>query len=481
MAVKESKRKEKEAREILRLERAQARPGGRGYLLYLLLIVSVVYIADEVATQIGTQMQSVLAQAIFAPVYGPENAVARMSAWNALTYLGMGVAFLYKPLADHYGRKPFLVINTLGMGLGLLFMSLASNIPVYLLGALTTSLFTPHDMQVVYLMECAPAKHRAKLFFIIKAVATLGMMLIPLLRSIFMGAGIENWRFVILVPALIAFGAALFALIFIKETDIFVARRLEYLRRSEEEREQERQQKLREKNIEQAQGGFIPAMLFCLRSRQLRWLILSTGLLTSGMLMTMYYETTMAHGFALRLLEQGAALEQAKSAAAPFVTQALYLFPLGSAALQLVQGFMADKWGRKLTVAIMSVCSVAAFSLFFFGARLSWAPWLVGLLCGGAVGSYWAAGDISGSVMAAESTPTNLRSSVLTVRMLLSGVFTGAWMGGGILLVNTFGDASAGVVSIAFAVPGTIAGIVLLMLKARETKDTALETITGKE
>jgi len=163
------------------------------------------------------------------------------------------------------------------------------------------------------------------------------------------------------------------------------------------------------------------------------------------------------------------------------VTQALFLFPLSSAALQLVQGFMADKWGRKLTVSIMSVCSVAAFALFFFGARLGWSPWLVGLLCGGAIGSYWAAGDISGSVMCAESTPTNLRSSVLTVRMMASGVFTGAWMDAGILLVNTFGDASAGLVSVAFAVPGTVAGIALLMLKARETKDANLEAITGKE
>jgi ABC-type sulfate transport system permease component len=69
---------------------------------------------------------------------------------------------------------------------------------------------------------------------------------------------------------------------------------------------------------------------------------------------------------------------------------------------------------------------------------------------------------------------------VLTVRMMSSGVFTGLFMGAGILLVNAFGDASAGLVSIVFAVPGTVAGIVLLMLKARETKDTALESIPGE-
>lgn len=468
-------RKEKEAREILRLEKARARPRGPGYLYYLLLIISVVYIADEVASQIGTQMQSVLAQAIFAPVYGPENAVARMSAWGALTYLGMGAAFLFKPLADRYGRKPFLVINTLGMGAGLLFISVATNIPVYLLGALTIALFIPHDMQTVYIMECTPAKHRAKIYFVIKAIATLGMMLIPVLRGAFMGADITKWRLVFVVPMIIAIGAAIFSLIFARETDAFIAQRLEFLRRGDGEREKKGE------NVEQAQGGFIPAMKFSLSNRQMRWLIIGSGLLSFGMLMTMYYETTMTYGFAQRFLEQGMALEQAKASAAPFVTQALYLFPVGSAALQLVQGFMADKWGRKLTVAIMSVCCVAAFVLFFVGVRQGWSPWLVGLLCGGAIGGYWAAGDISGAVMCAESTPTNLRSSVLAVRILFSGLFTGACMGAGILLVNTFGDAYAGIISVVFAVPGTIAGIVLLLVKARETKDVVLETVTGKE
>jgi len=474
---KAAKRKEKEAREILRLEKAQARPRGPGYLFYLLLIISVVYIADEIASQIGTQMQSVLAQAIFAPVYGSDNAVARMSAWGALTYIGSGVAFLYKPLSDRYGRKPFLVINTLGMGVGLLFISVATNIPVYLLGALTVAFFIPHDMQAVYIMECAPARHRAKLYFIIKAIATLGMMLIPVLRNAFMGSDISNWRLVFVVPTLLAVGAAVFSLIFTRETDAFFIERLAYLRRSDEERERDK----REKSVEQAQGGFIPAIKYCFLNRQLRWLIIGSGLLSFGMLMTMYYETTMTYGFAQRFLEGGMALEQAKASAAPYVTQALYLFPEGSAALQLVQGFMADTWGRKLTVAIMSVCSVGAFLLFFIGARQSWNPYLVGLLCGGAIGGYWAAGDISGAIMCAESTPTNLRSSVLAVRPLASGIFQGVSMVGAILLVNAFGDACAGIVSIAFAVPGTIVGLLMIMLKSRETKNTVLETVTGKE
>ena len=47
----------------------------------------MVYICDEVASQIGTQMQSVIASQLFAPIMGEEFAVARMSALSTVTIL----------------------------------------------------------------------------------------------------------------------------------------------------------------------------------------------------------------------------------------------------------------------------------------------------------------------------------------------------------------------------------------------------------
>ena len=467
----------KETREIQRLEREQARPKRPGYLYYMLLIVSVVYIADEVSTQIGMQMQSVIAQAIFAPVFGAEMAVARMSALGTLALVGSGLALIYKPLSDRYGRKPFLVINTLGMGLGLIVIAAATNIPVYLTGAFVISLFIPHDMQAVYILETTPPRHRAKIFSVIKAVATLGVMLIPLLRNVFMGSDITRWRLVYAVPALVAAGAAAFALFMVRETDAFVVKRLEYLRMDPAQREAAQ----KEKSAEQAQGGVLSAAKFCLHHKQLRWLLLGGGFLMWGMLITMYYEATMTNGYAAQFLAQGMALEQAKAGAAPFVTQALFWFPIGSAALQLAQGFLADKWGRKPAVIAMGTCAMAAFTLFFIGARQNWNPWLVGLLCGAAIGSHWASGDIAGPLMCAESAPTNLRSSVLSVQPIMSGICSALAMGGGLVLVNLLGDAHAGLISLAVAVPGTLAGLAVIALKVRETRHVDLQAVTGRE
>ena len=139
-------------------------------------------------------------------------------------------------LSDRFGRKLFLVINTLGMGFGLLLIGITTNIPVYLIGTVVINFFTPHDMQAVYVLETAPAKHRAKLYSMVKAVATIGMMLIPLLRDTFMGDDTSGWRTVYLVCAAFAAVAALIALFLVRESDVFLDERIAYLRMSDTEK-----------------------------------------------------------------------------------------------------------------------------------------------------------------------------------------------------------------------------------------------------
>lgn len=142
---------EKNRKELERLDKQLAKPKGRGYFAYFMFVIAVIYMADEIASQIGIQMQTVIASQIFAPVFGADVAVARMSAFGTVATVGSVVAFIYKPLYDKFGRRIFLIINTLGMGLGLLFVSISANIPVYLIGAFIIQFFVPHDMQAVYI------------------------------------------------------------------------------------------------------------------------------------------------------------------------------------------------------------------------------------------------------------------------------------------------------------------------------------------
>ena len=465
---------EKKQREIAKWEKEKAKAKAPGYIVYFLLIICIVYIGDEVVTQMGGQMQSIIAAQLFAPVVGADFAVARLAALTGGISIASALAFLYKPLCDKYGRRPFLVLNTLGMGVGTVLISLATNIPMYAIGAAFTAFFTPHDMQAIYIQECAPPKHRASIYSVIKAIATLGMFMIPVLRSVFIpSTDLSGWRYVYLVPGLITVVAAIAAFFLIKESDAFVDTRLRQLRMTDEEIEAAKASK----SEAQAQGGLITSVKLVLRNKQLRWLILSYGFISWGMLVTSYYESTMTYGYAGQFLDAGMSIEEATAAAAAFVTKALMLFSLGSALFQFFPGFLADKLGRKKTAMIMSISVVTTFLLYYIGANNNWEPYVVGFFCGACIGSYWYTGDLM-ILMISESAPTNLRASVLAVQPLLSGIIYVVAMGGVMLLTNILGDAYIGISTVVTIIPGMLAGLIMMALRVRETKGVDMGAVT---
>ena len=467
---------EKKQREIAKWEKEKAKKKAPGYMAYFLLVICVVYIGDEVVTQIGGQMQSIIASQLFAPIVGADVAVARMSAISSITGIASALAFLYKPLCDKYGRRPFLVLNTLGMGLGAVLISLATNIPVYLIGAAFAAFFTPHDMQAIYIQECAPAKYRASIYSTIKAISTLGMLMIPVLRSIFIpGADLSGWRYVYLVPGLITVGAAVAAFFLIKESDAFVESRLRQLRMTDEEIAAAKAKK----DDSQAQGGLIKSIKLAFRNKQLRWLLLSYGFIMWGMIVTMYYETTLTQGYAKQFLVSGMDAEAAKTAATGLVTQALMLFSVGSAVFQFFPGFLADKLGRKKTAIIMSASVVACFLIYYFGANNGWNPYVVGFFCGACIGSYWYTGDLMG-LMTSESTPTNLRASMMAVQPMISGMIFSVAMFGVMILINVLGDAAIGICTLATVVPGMLIGLLMMIFKVKETNGIDMASVTAE-
>lgn len=362
------------------------------------------------------------------------------------------------------------------MGVGTILISLATNIPVYLIGAAFTAFFTPHDMQAIYIQECAPPKYRASIYSTIKAIATLGMFMIPVLRSIFIpGTDLSGWRYVYLVPGVITAAAAVAAFFLIKESDAFVDNRLRQLKMTDEEIAAAKAKK----SDAQAQGGLIKSLKLCFRNKQLRWLVISYGFIMWGMVVTMYYESTLTHGYAKQFLDQGMDMEAAKAAATTFVTQALMLFSVGSALFQFFPGFLADKLGRKKTAIIMSASVLGTFLLYFIGANGNWNPYIVGFFCGACIGSYWYTGDLMG-LMISESTPTNLRASMLAVQPMVSGTIFSVAMGGVMVLINIFGDASIGICTVATIVPGMLIGLIMMMFKVRETNGVDMGSVSAE-
>ena len=469
--------KRKNEKELARWEKEKAKPKNRYYLVYLVFIISLIYITDEVASQIGTLMKTEIANDLFSK-YG-ESSVGLLDILTMVVVPFQVLAIFYKPLADRFGRKTFLIINTFGMSLSLLLIFMSDSIIVYALGACIVQFFIPHDMQVVYIMESAPSKHRARIYSSIKFVANMGVMLIPLLRKLLMNNASE-WRNVYLVPAIIGITACSIAFFFARETDAFIDSRIKYLKMNAEERTKE---KLRE-NEENAQGGVIPALKFAFKHKQLRWLYIVGALANVGFVTTLNYQVILSYGYAENYVTNGLfnslGEEVMNAVSIGPVTDALFMFPVGCAFSQVIMGFISDSKGRKAAAITTVVNCLIAFIGFSIGAKLAWNPYLVGFLCGACIGSFYSTNDVI-IMMIGESAPTNLRSSIMSAEFVVVAAGVVISYGVSLPLITVFGNTVTGIVAFALTVPGFVAALIAMALKTRDTKGIDLDKVTGFE
>lgn len=455
-------------KEIDRRQRQLDKPRGRLYFPYLLLIISLVYITDEIASQIGTLMKTEIANDMLSHFGESSVGVLDILSMISVPFLALGI--LYKPLSDRFGRKPFLVINTFGMAVGLLIVYLSRSIPAYVAGACVIQFFVPHDMQAVYIMEASPDKHRAKIYSVVKCAAMLGVMVIPLLRRLLMQETAQ-WRRVYLIPAIVGLVTACAALLLAKETDAFNRARINYLRGNTAE------------NGTTAEGGILPALRFVWQHKQLRWLYIALACSETGYMLTVDYEVIMTYGYAGHFVRTGRFADLAsavESAGVGEVTAALFLFPVGCALGQLIPGFIADLRSRKAAALSASLASVVLLLGFMFGARGGAAPYIVGFLAGACIGSFWSNIDTV-MMMTGESAPTALRSSILAAANLATGVGIGLAYGITLPLLTWLGNSSAGFIILCAAVPGLIAAFLILLFKTHDTKGVDLSRIKGDE
>lgn len=469
---------QKREREIQKWEKEKAKPKKSYYFAYLVFIITLIYATDEIASQIGTLMKTEIANDLLAS-FGTRSGTF-LDILSILIVPFQAIGLLYRPLADRWGRKKFLVINTFGMSLAMLVIFLSKNLILYFAGACMVQFFIPHDMHVVYIMESSPRDHRGKVYSSIKFIANMSVMLVPVLRRMLMHSASE-WRMVYLIPALVGLVTSFIALMTARETDSFIESRLKYLRMTDEEREAEK----RLKDAQNAQGGLIPALKFAMQHKQLRWLYITSSIVNVGFIGTVNYQIIMTYGYAQHHIKAGlfetleAALEAVSIAD---VTTALFMFPVGCAVSQVIMGFISDIKGRKTAAIVTAVNCLIAFFTFTIGSSLNWNPYLVGFLCGASIGSYYSTNDVL-IMMIGESSPTNLRSSTMSAQFIVTAIgFAFSYIIGiGVPWITGLGNTIIGIVSLALLVPGFICAFFALMLKTHDTKGIDMDTVTGCE
>ncbi|MGI6315131.1 MAG: MFS transporter [Christensenellales bacterium] len=452
------KHKAREAKELKKWEKERQKPKLKGYGLYILFLMMLIQCIDNIATTINTQMQSAIAVGLF------QDRLSIMSLLSALSMPILILSIFYKALADRYGRKLLLCINTLGMGLGLLAVYLAGEIGniggavTYILASAVIYFFIANDTQVLFIMETSDPKKRATNFSVINAVGLLSVVLIPMMRKAFMGSDITRWNHVYIVPSIVGLVICLLCIFSCRESDVFLESRIAYLKMTDEERRVAKEEKDKAQKAKNAQGGVGAAFRYAFNTPQLRWIFITVVVFGLGAFGLQYYE---------KIADVYYSTED--------VTTLLMYYPFGAAAVTFINGFLSDKIGRKKAVVIMAALSFAGFALFYLGCSLQWMPVVAGLAVGLYCGASWGVTDAC-TIMAGESTPTNLRASMMSVSTITNMVSKLlAMLVPVITLLLTHDNYNVlGILCVVGVIPMLAVSLLILMFKVKDTAGTNL-------
>ncbi|MBO5943787.1 MAG: MFS transporter [Clostridia bacterium] len=452
-----------ESREISRLKKMQTRSSSK-YFFVLLMLIAIVNILDEVTSNLTVTVQSSFITEFFVnnpfmgKFYTYEDGLALHSGIGVFSYvLGLFTPF-YKALADKWGRKPLFAISTLGMAVGLLVINLSTSYIMFLVGFAIISFFMGHDIQIIYILEEAPDKHRAKIYSFLKSFGILGVILIPALRDALMGDDPTKWRNIFLVPSLIGFVAVVLVLIFAKDTKVFIGERIQYLSRPYEERQAEKEIQKQQKQAQRNQSGVFNGVKYIFANKDTKMLIISHIIFDSAMpAIALYFESSM-HRAGMSTAE---------------ITKALFMVPVVYGTITFLSGFIADKLGRKATVTGFSITCVIGYTLFVVGILNGWEPYLIGSLAGLYQGSYWIGRDYM-NVMMTEKVPTDIRASVVGAEGLL--VIIGLVVGYGLAIVGMM-ILPIWWACLAISISEVSIAAIMFALKVKETKGANLDDI----
>lgn len=448
----------KEAKELAHRQTQGKKPMIAGYLVILTIIITLVHFVDAYASNLTPTVQSSVVNEFFVLMGDTyEKGLSVLSALNIVTLLAAIVVSLYKSLADVFGRKIMFIINVAGIAFGTFITFLSTNFTMYIIGGIVTTFFVSNDFQYVYVMEVAPTKWRARLYTMTKAIGLLGVIFIPVMRTIVMQNDPTKWRLVYILPAVLGFILVIPIITLLRESDVFLANRIQFLSIPLATRREEAA-----KNKDSNKSALAKAFKFLFTNKQARNIILvSMVFYFATMALTGYYESIMNLG--------------GMSTAA--ITSALFVLPIMNALLTFISGPIADTLGRKTAAVILFIVGVLGFIFFNVAVKSGWSPYVIGGLLGGYLGAYFVSGDMIGLILL-ESAPTEIRSSVsgaqgimIMVSVLLSTVT--------IAIAVNFVPLPT--LCMIVALPALITAMVLMIVLVKETKGADLTTAGHSE
>lgn len=191
------------------------------YFKYLIIVLIFVQIVDSFTTSYTTMIPSQIINE-FLSSFEENVATSIFALVTGFATVGMYVCSLNQYLSDRYGRKIMLIITIFGMAIVSLLIIFSQSIIDFTIYLFLLWFFTRSDIWLIYINEEAPQGKRAFWTNVVLIVGMIGVVLAPILRSIFITETVSNWRALPLFSVILGFSLGLVLLFTLRDTKIYM-------------------------------------------------------------------------------------------------------------------------------------------------------------------------------------------------------------------------------------------------------------------
>ena len=192
----------------------------KSYFRYLIFVLMLVQILDTYSTIYpGSMVSKVVGEFLVGLPKNEANSIVAMA--GSITSIGMYFLFFNQYLVDIIGRKLMLAITVVGMSISSLGMFLSVNYVMYISFRFFLNFFFMSDIWLIIINEESKTNKRALNSNIILMAGLLGAIIMVICRFIFIPDVNPNWRGMTLFPIIL--GIPLFFVMYftLKESSKF--------------------------------------------------------------------------------------------------------------------------------------------------------------------------------------------------------------------------------------------------------------------
>jgi MFS family permease len=189
----------------------------RKYFLYMIFILMLVQILDSYATVFPGAIPSAIAETFLTGK--SENVQNSIMAFaSGAVSIGMYFLFFSHYLSDKLGRKKMLSLTVFGMACAAFGMFISLNFIMYMIFVFFLSFFFSSDIWLIYINEEVESNKRAYYSNIILMAGLLGPIIMVISRFIFIKETDSFWQGMTIFPMIIGFPLCIIIYFTLKET-----------------------------------------------------------------------------------------------------------------------------------------------------------------------------------------------------------------------------------------------------------------------